>query len=74
MKVGGYEAAVAHSIVAIFCDTFQFLYLQRCFKDLEELKILRKFWVGKLHPVFLSQMKENVWSQTKIDIDAGIKQ
>jgi hypothetical protein len=48
---------VGLAIVDIFCDIFYFLNLQKCSKDLEELKILRKFWVGTIHPALLRQMK-----------------
>jgi hypothetical protein len=73
LKVPGYEHALAASIVDIFCEVFHFLHLQKCSKDIEELKILRKFWVGTIHPLLLRQMKEILLSKVNLDVDQGIK-
>ena len=48
--------------------------MQKCSTEIEELKILRKFWVGKLHPYCLAQIKELILQRTGIDIDCGFKQ
>jgi len=42
-------------------------------KELEELRILRKFWVGKLHPALLNEIKKQIYLKTNIDIDDGFK-
>jgi hypothetical protein len=72
-KVPTYKAAIHTSIVDIYCEVFLFLHLQKCSRDLEELKILRKYWLGNIHPYCLSQMKDILLSKTNIDIDNGIK-
>ena len=40
---------------------------------MEKIKILRKFWVGKIHPFLLQQMKDNILHKINCDIDHGIK-
>ena len=47
--------------------------MQKCNKDLEELKILRKYWLGLVHPYNIAQMKEIIFNKAGIDIDSGIK-
>lgn len=72
-KIGSFKTAIHSHIVEIYSDTFYFLFVQKCNKDLEELKILRKYWVGLIHPYQLTKMKETVLSKASVDIDTGIK-
>ncbi len=72
-KVSGFKAAIHNSIVDIYCQVFLFLFLQKCNKDLQQLKILRKYWVGIIHPYCLAQMKEIIFVKANVDIDTGIK-
>lgn len=74
MKVPAFLPAIHGAIVDIYSEMFGFLLQQKCSTEIEELKILRKYWVGRLHPYYLNQMKEAVLQRTSIDIDYGFKQ
>ena len=74
MKVPAFAPAIHNNIIDIYSDLFLFLLMQRCSTEIEELKILRKFWVGKVHPYCLGQMKENIQQRASVDIDCGFKQ
>jgi len=72
-KVTLFKAAIHAHIAEIYSEIFHFMFTQKCNKDLEELKILRKYWLGLIHPHNLTQMKETILKNSSIDIDAGIK-
>ena len=57
LKTIGFQNAVINYIVEIYCEVFFNLFQQKCLKDIEKLKILRKYWVGTLHPILLKRMK-----------------
>ncbi len=73
IKVPSFLPAIHQTIVGIYSDLFSFMHQQKCSGAMEELKILRKFWVGKLHPHCLVQMKEIILQRTGLDIDTGFK-
>jgi hypothetical protein len=73
MKVPNFVPAIQNAIVDIYSELFVFLLQQKCSTEIEELKILRKYWVGKLHPYYLNQIKEILLQRTSIDIDCGFK-
>lgn len=74
MKVPNFISPIQNAIVEIYSELFVFLLQQKCSTEIEELKILRKYWVGKLHPYYLNQIKEILLQRTSIDIDRGFKQ
>jgi hypothetical protein len=73
LKVPSFVPAIQNSIIDIYNELFLYLLQQKCSTEIEELKILRKYWVGKLHPYYLNQIKEIILQRTSIDIDCGFK-
>ena len=65
--------ALQNVIVAIFYETFVSFWNQRCFNEIEELKILRKLWVGSVHQALLARMREAVAAATNCDIETNFK-
>lgn len=57
LKVPTFNENFQTVIVDLYSLIFISLWTQRCFSELEQIKILRKFWVGTLHPIILQQMK-----------------
>lgn len=66
-------AAIHTTLVDIYTDLFTFLLAQKCQSEIMKLKILRKYWVGQLHPNLLIQIKDTVWRKCNVDIDSGFK-
>ncbi len=57
MKINGYTSALQSHIVDIYSEIFLALLHQKCYNEVEELKILRKYWVGQVHPVLLNRIR-----------------
>lgn len=73
LKIPTFNENLQIVIVDLYCLIFISLWTQRCLSELEQLKILRKYWVGSIHPLLLQQMKDNIFLRTNIDIDSGFK-
>lgn len=73
LKTPSFNEHLQTVIVDVYCLIFISLWTQRCLSELEQVKILRKFWLGTIHPLLLQQMKDNIYHRTGIDIDKGFK-
>ena len=73
IRVPPFMAHLQHCLVEIYSDCFGFIAQQKSNSDLEELKLLRKYWVGRVHPMLLYQIKQKVMERTGLDVDAGIR-
>ena len=44
-----------------------------CIDKIDELKIIRKFWLKTIHPKLLQTMRDFILTETAIDIDQYFK-
>ena len=62
------------SFPLMFVECFRACHYRGKRNSLEELKILRKIWTPLLHASTISYMRQEVYNQTKIDLDLEIKE
>lgn len=73
MKIPSFNEPIANVIVDVFSVIFLSLWNNRYYSEIDQLKILRKYWVAVLHPSLLAQMHSNILYWTGIDIEYGFR-
>ena len=73
LRVPAFAVPLQHCLADIYTECLGFIAHQKSTADLEELKLMRKYWVGRVHPMLLWQIKQKAMASVGIDVDAGIR-
>lgn len=73
LKIPQLGAILQSGIIELYVEVFIALLLQKCYNEIEEIKLIRKFWLGIVHPTFLSRIREIIMVRVGVDVDMGFK-
>jgi len=69
LALPSFNAALHNHLPEIYCELFRHLLWQRNYAGLDELKVMRKYWVGKLNKDLYRQLHQLVMRYFQVDIE-----
>lgn len=70
LALPSFNAALHNYLPEIYCELLRHLLWQRNYAGLDELKVMRKYWVGKLNKDLYRQLHQLVMRYFQVDIES----
>lgn len=62
-------AVLQRYLTELYCDLFKHLFCQQNYAALQELKVIRKYWLGKVPPAFFAHTQQVVINHFQDDLE-----